>query len=103
MPLRRRLHCLYTMPRSCAGTFNCRLLTADCLLQMGQHLQALEDYSAAVETQPGSALALFNRGVLLDRLDKLPEAVADFSAALALDPANADCLHNRGFTLARLV
>lgn len=74
-----------------------------CCVQMGQHLPALQDYTAAVAAQPRSALALFNRGVLLDRLDRLHEAVSDFSAALDLEPANADFLHNKGFSLARLV
>ena len=72
-------------------------------MQLGASEEALSDYGAAIAAKPSSALALFNRGVLLDRLGQLPQAVADFSAALAIEPGNADFRHNRAFSLSRLV
>ena len=72
-------------------------------MQRGASEAALQDYGAAIAARPSSALARFNRGVLLDRLARLPEAVADFNAALELDPGNADFRHNRGFSLGRQV
>ena len=42
------------------------------------------------------AFILFNRGIALDHLERLPEAVASYEASLALDPTLADAHYNLG-------
>ncbi len=72
-------------------------------VQVGEYEAALADYSAAIEVDPSSCYALYNRGITHDRLGSYAAAVKDFSAALAIDPNNADFYHNRGFSLRKLV
>ena len=71
--------------------------------QTGQYAKALEDYTAALKADPRSSYALYNRGILNDRLSRYEAATQDFSAAIALEPANSDFYHNRGYALRKLV
>lgn len=72
-------------------------------MQIGQFDKALEDYTAAVEVDPRSSYALYNRGILNDRLGCYAVAIKDFSAAIELEPGNSDFFHNRGYALRKLV
>ena len=83
-----------------AATSSARLPTA---LQTGQYEKALEDYTAALRADPRSSYALYNRGILNDRLGSYAAAIQDFSAAIELEPHNSDFYHNRGYALRKLV
>ena len=72
-------------------------------LQTGQYQKALEDYTAALRADPRSSYALYNRGILNDRLGSYAAAIQDFSAAIELEPHNSDFYHNRGYALRKLV
>lgn len=72
-------------------------------LQIGQFDKALEDYTAALEADPRSSYALYNRGILNDRLGCYAAAIKDFSAAIEMEPGNSDFFHNRGYALRKLV
>lgn len=58
--------------------------------------EAIEDYTAALELQPGLAAALNNRGIVYAAQGKYEEALADFGAVLSADAANTLALNNRG-------
>ena len=72
----------------------------------GQKLDALADYTLAIESHAladdEQAHALFDRGLLLDGMNRLEEAVGDYSAALALVPDFAAALNNRANAYRRL-
>ena len=68
-----------------AATSSARLPTA---LQTGQYEKALEDYTAALRADPRSSYALYNRGILNDRLGSYAAAIQDFSAAIELETQN---------------
>ena len=72
-------------------------------LQTGQCVKALKDYTAALRADPRSSYALYNRGILNDRLGCYAAAIQDFSAAIELEPRNSDFYHNRGYALRKLV
>ena len=72
-------------------------------LQTGQYEKALEDYTAALKADPRNSYALYNRGILNDRLGSYAAAIQDFSAAIELEPHNSDFYHNRGYALRKLV
>jgi tetratricopeptide (TPR) repeat protein len=44
----------------------------------------------------------YNLGVLLDDLDRLPEAASAYEAALRIDPTFADCHYNLALLCERL-
>ena len=58
---------------------------ASALAGLGQEQLALRYFAAAIAADPIFAPAFHNRGLLLERLGRLPEAVADFRAALRYD------------------
>ena len=58
-------------------------------------LAALTDYDAALALDPGSSIALNNRGVLRLQLGDVPGAIADLDQALARDPAYESARRNR--------
>jgi tetratricopeptide (TPR) repeat protein len=53
-------------------------------------------YTRAIQTNPGSALALNNRGISLKNVGDIPAAVADFNSAVRLRPEYARAYYNRG-------
>ena len=72
------------------------------LLQLGEYAAALADYEAALALDPGSSYALYNAGIVRDRLGDYAGAVAAFSGAIQLEPQNADFFHNRGFSYRKM-
>lgn len=72
-------------------------------MQMGEHAQAIQDYTRALEVEPTNSYALYNRGITRDRMGDYEAATRDFSAAIQQDPGNADFYHNRGFSLRKQV
>jgi tetratricopeptide (TPR) repeat protein len=60
------------------------LLLANCLNKEGQYEQSLPYYNKAIELDPQSSLAYYNRGYAWFELKKNPEARKDFYQALYL-------------------
>ncbi|XP_069707150.1 tetratricopeptide repeat protein 32 isoform X2 [Phaenicophaeus curvirostris] len=51
---------------------------------------ALQDYTAAIECQPGFEVPYYNRGLVLYRLGCFDEAMEDFRKVLELNPQFED-------------
>ncbi len=60
---------------------------------------ALVLFERALKARPDDSEALFNRGAVLHRLERLDEALSDYERALVLNPANVSALSNRGAVL----
>lgn len=63
---------------------------------------ALADCDAALALEPRSGATLDSRGLVLLRLDRLPEALAAYDRALELMPGNAESFYGRGLVRLRL-
>jgi tetratricopeptide (TPR) repeat protein len=57
---------------------------------------ALQDFTAAIDTDPSSALSFNSRALLLERLGQPAAALADHDAAVALDARDAGYIKSRG-------
>ncbi len=65
----------------------------------GQDSVAMACYSKIKELDPKNATAWYNTGyVLLEHLDRIPEARAEFDRAIAVLPTYAAAYYNRGLT-----
>ena len=53
---------------------------------MGQDARALEDFDQAIKLDPNYAIALFNRGLLLQSLGRTADAAKDFASARDAGP-----------------
>jgi tetratricopeptide (TPR) repeat protein len=62
---------------------------------------AVFHYTRAIEANPSSFKALFNRGFVHDKLDAFDLAVDDYCRAIALEPENPFAYFNRGMTYDR--
>lgn len=69
--------------------------------QIGNHSQAIEDYTRAIEIAPNAELYL-GRGIANQNLNKHNEAIADFSEAIKLDPNSIPAYGNRGATKCKI-
>ena len=90
-----------------AGSHGAQLIEAARALEMsGQRDDALADYTEAIESREldrdTQARALFDRGLLLDGMNRLDDAAKDYSAALSLAPKFAAALNNRANVYRRL-
>lgn len=80
------------------AAFNCPDPTeARTLLQ-----QALARYDEAVAAEPGNPILQYNRGLVLQHLERYEEALACYDLALAVRPRHADTMNNKGTVLLRL-
>lgn len=61
--------------------------------------QILADLDKALELNPRMAVARYNRGVVLLRLDAWADAISEFTKAIELDPTLGAAYFNRGFAL----
>ena len=52
----------------------------------GVYHKAIDDYTKAIELEPGSADAFYNRGCSWYEVDKLDDSIADLTRAIELDP-----------------
>jgi tetratricopeptide (TPR) repeat protein len=79
---------------------------ARALEMSGQKDDALAAYTQAIESheldRDARVRALFDRGLLLDGMDRLDDALGDYSAALSLSPRFAAALNNRANVYRRL-
>lgn len=68
---------------------------------LSRHIQAIIDFSKAIEIQPPAENTLFLRGRCYEELDRFPEAIGDYEAVLGLNPQTADAHAHLGFCLER--
>lgn len=58
--------------------------------------EALQDFSAAISTDPRAAASFNARALLLERLGRPAAALQDHDAAVALEPGDAGYIKARG-------
>ena len=68
---------------------------AASLAQAGQRTEALAAYNSAIDLDPSSAQAFYQRGLLYQSEKKYEFAIADFTSANGLTPQQADPLLGR--------
>ena len=68
----------------------------------GRYEEAIASYDQAIEIQPDYALAWYNRGVALEKLEKYEDAIASYDQAIKFQPDYAFAWHNRGNALQEL-
>jgi len=56
----------------------------------------MKDMDRALELNPGEALVYYNRGLLYERLNSMPDAINEFSTAISLDPYRFVFYEDRG-------
>ena len=71
-------------------------------LQLGQDATALEDFTRALDLEPGAADLYDRRGFVLVRMGRYDKALADFEQALRIDPRLALSFVLRGGLFQRL-
>jgi tetratricopeptide (TPR) repeat protein len=65
----------------------------------GQYDQATSDYDKALEINPRSAGAFYNRGLVYGKIKgQYDQAISDFTKALEINPRDAEAYVNRGNT-----
>ena len=62
---------------------------------MGDYVNAVADFSKALEVRTGFACSYDHRGLAYEKLGDWPRAISDYTAALAIAPRNADSLFHR--------
>jgi tetratricopeptide (TPR) repeat protein len=72
-------------------------------MELGNYDRAMQDLDQAILQWPEYALAIMNRGVLLDRLQRPKEALVALSRAIELDPTLRDAFRSRVRTNEALV
>jgi len=70
--------------------------------QMNNLNEALKDYSKAISLDPEDSYSLYNRAIILDRIDYRKDALVDYSMSLKLRPDNFNGLVNRGILFAKM-
>ena len=66
----------------------------------GQRLEAIHDFSTAIEFEPDNAALFDQRGSAYFNLNRLAEAIADFSRAIRLDGTNAQFREHQNYAYA---
>ena len=64
--------------------------------KLGNYLNAISDYTAALELKPNFVSAHIDRAVAFARLEKYDEAYADLNNALHIEPNNTIAYNTRG-------
>ena len=68
--------------------------------KLAEPLQAVADYTAAIDLCPNYAKAYFNRGTVYNQLKEYQRAIADFDRAILLNNEYLDAYYNRGIAIA---
>ncbi len=63
---------------------------------LGNYMQAIEDYSRAIEINPEHAKSYYNRGSAYGRTGNFRQAIEDFTKTIAIDPKFSMAYFNRG-------
>jgi tetratricopeptide (TPR) repeat protein len=58
--------------------------------------EAIIEFTRAIVSNPGNAIAYYNRGLAYHKNHKPAEALSDYTRAIELDPANAEIYYNKG-------
>lgn len=66
-----------------------------------EYLNALQEFTKAIELNPGFSQAYMRRGLSNLELERYKDALADFNRAIELDKGNAQALCNKGIVLAK--
>lgn len=66
---------------------------------MGRLVEAVNDFTKAIELDSTNASSYNSRGLARDKLGARQEALADFTTAIGLDNNSAVFWHNRGYCL----
>ena len=66
------------------------------LAALGQHEQAIRDFTEAISINPYVAVAYYNRGMSRTFLGQQDLAIEDFTRVLELKPTHAEAYNNRG-------
>jgi Flp pilus assembly protein TadD len=72
---------------------------ATVLFRQGQVMQAVSDFTKAIDLNARLPEAYNNRGVAQNRLGRYREAIQDYDGALLLDPQQAKAHFNKGLCL----
>jgi tetratricopeptide (TPR) repeat protein len=64
----------------------------------GNGIEAINNYTKAIEIDPNDRAAYNNRGVVYDNLKRYDEAIADFTRALEIGPTDKIAYINRGIS-----
>ena len=67
-----------------------------------EYRDSLLCYDKAIELNPKYALAYYNRGIVLNKLERQEEALDSFDKAIELNPKDALAYYNRGTVLGEL-
>lgn len=78
------------------------LLAGQSCLMLEQYADALDHLNRLVSIKPRHALALSNRGAVLEHLGRLDDALKDFSKARSIEPSFEDAWINEAQCLQRL-
>jgi protein O-GlcNAc transferase len=78
------------------------LANANALFQRGRLADADDLYRQILDVAPDHVIALNNRGVALEQLNRLDEALTSLDSALAIKPDYADACYNRGIVLLKM-
>lgn len=70
------------------------------LNERGQHIQAIEDFSAGIQLDPNCAELFTQRGLAFDRLGRYEDAIADYEKAIQLNPRDFYAPNNLAWLLA---
>ncbi len=76
------------------------LLEAGWHQRQGKYVRALEVLDRALAKWPGETQLLYSRGVVLEKLGRMPDALAQMEEIIALDSEHADALNFLGYMLA---
>jgi tetratricopeptide (TPR) repeat protein len=74
---------------------------ADALFEEGDYLGAVQIYSRAIDQDPSSITAYFNRGLTHLELNQIGAAIDDFTQVLALNPDHPSAYYQRGMAYVR--
>lgn len=78
------------------------LTLANAYYYSGQYQDAKDIYDKILDLNPNDPVALYNRGITYDELERYDEALADYNRSLELRPDNPNTLYNRGNTYHKL-
>src|SRR3989442_2348580 len=72
------------------------------LAGLGQHEDAIDAYTRAMQRSPTYEIAAYNLGNAFAQLGQFEEAVVAYDRALAIKPVYADALYDKALVLARM-
>ena len=78
-----------------------RLARGEAFEKAGDHAKAVAEFTAALEIDPNSAEALFDRAYSYDMMQDGAHAIADYTALINASDTNAAARGNRGLDYAR--